>query len=63
MFDIFIRMQRKMAAGNRRRATARELAALDDRLLNDIGIHRSEIGSITAASGLARADRSEFHRF
>lgn len=55
----FARAVRRAAAALARRrlanATARELGALDDRLLADIGIMRSEIGEVV--SGRARPRR------
>jgi len=34
--------------GRRRRAMLRELQSLDDRMLHDIGVHRSELDSLVA---------------
>jgi uncharacterized protein YjiS (DUF1127 family) len=39
------------------RATVAELASLDDRTLQDIGIHRTEIVSVAYAKGLDRFRR------
>ncbi|MBS1178318.1 MAG: hypothetical protein H6R06_2730 [Proteobacteria bacterium] len=42
----------------RRRAALRELQSLDDHILHDIGIHRSELGSLVAeVIGAAPATR------
>lgn len=41
-------LARAFAAYRRRRAAARELSALDDRMLRDIGFHRDEIASVVA---------------
>ena len=42
----------------RRRAALRELESLDDHILHDIGIHRSELGSLVAeVIGAAPATR------
>lgn len=54
-------MGRKIRAGRVRRATIRELSALDDGTLADIGLHRSQIRSVAhaLAAETATADRSQ----
>jgi uncharacterized protein YjiS (DUF1127 family) len=58
----FVARQRSIAAAwqrwRRRRAAMRELQALDDHLLHDIGMYRAEIGSVVAElAGTAPATR------
>ena len=45
---MFRRMRARAAAGAEDRATLRDLAALDARTLHDLGLHSSEIASLTS---------------
>ena len=46
MFDFFVRKGKKTTSYRRQRATIRELSALDDRMLKDIGLRRSQIAPV-----------------
>ena len=48
MFGFMRRITKHMARSHRSRATARELASLDDRMLRDIGISRGQIPTVAA---------------
>lgn len=48
MFDFLARSKRALSSYCRKRATLRDLSALDDRMLKDIGIGRSQIESVAA---------------
>jgi len=48
MFGFMRRITNNMARSHRLRATARELASLDDRMLRDIGISRGQIPTVAA---------------
>ena len=46
LFALLVRVYRNAAMWRQRQITVRELRALDDRMLRDIGIKRSEIYAI-----------------
>ena len=48
VINLFLSARNALAARSRRRHAYAELAALDDRSLADIGIHRSQIPAIVA---------------
>jgi uncharacterized protein YjiS (DUF1127 family) len=48
MFGFMRRITNNMSRSHRLRATARELASLDDRQLSDIGICRGQIPAVAA---------------
>ena len=55
MFEFVTHCRKSVSAYRRKRAAVRVLSALDDRMLKDIGISRSQIGSV--ASGLHARSR------
>jgi len=48
MFGFMKRITNNVSRSHRSRATARELASLDDRQLSDIGLSRSQIPAVAA---------------
>ena len=59
MFGLLVRYGRTIAAYRRQKAIIRELSALDDWTLKDIGISRSQIASIAIGHDPWRRDHPD----
>ncbi len=59
MFGFLVRYGRAIAAHRRERAIVRQLSALDDRMLKDMGISRCQIASVATGHDPRRHDYAD----